>query len=307
VFGALDIAARAARLIGEDEDAAAWEARALELRAAMEMHFIDPDTNTFVMEESGRVPLQASGLTATGPTAWLVWPMTLYPLDDDADTSQSPIGRQLAQDYAAILPALELESVGGLYFMKNTVSLAVAGRPTWGAEIDVLPALLAAQATSTNHFGEVMVVDTDADGMAVARQRVSTPHLWEGGLYYLTVAAVEDPMSLRRYDDVLPVSRVLPAESPELMLDVDMAEGSDDSDGTVDGSSDAGTDSDGAGMDAAGTDAAGPTEPSAGGCSCDLTSERRREMPVRMIWAAFIIGLVLSSRWVLSTLSKSRR
>ena len=37
---------------------------------------------------------------------------------------------------------------------------------------------------------------------------MSTPHLWEGTLFYLTALALEDPDALLRYDDALPESRV---------------------------------------------------------------------------------------------------
>lgn len=203
VFGALDVAARAARLISQEDDAERWEERARELRAGIEANFYSEEEEAFFMQESGRLPLQASGQTAVGPTAWLVWPMTLYPLDDPA------ILRQLERDLALIEPALDLTATGGLYYMKNTISIAVAGRPSLAETIDALPMVLASQATPDTHqFGEVMVVE-DRGGEPVAQQRVSTPHLWEGALYYLTVLAVEDPTALTKYDEVLPPSRVL--------------------------------------------------------------------------------------------------
>ncbi len=203
VFGALDIAARAARRLGRDSLARRWENRARELRSAIQDHFYEPDEQVFFMTDSGRLPIQASGLVPTGPTAWLVWPCTLFPFEDDR------IQRQLHRDYGIIEPVLKLETKGGLYYMKNTISIAVAGGEDFGSIIASLPETLANEATpGTDHFGEVMVV-VDRNGERVPEQRVSTPHLWEGTLFYLTALAAEDPAALIAYDAQLPPSRVL--------------------------------------------------------------------------------------------------
>ncbi len=202
VFGALDIAARAARLIGRVQEAERWEARAHELRTAMETHFYDPQTGTFFMTDSHRLPIQASGLVPVGPTGWLVWPFTPY---DDADPR---IARQLDHDWTVIEPVLRLEGKGGLYFMINTVAMAVMGGPPFSDRVQEAPGLLAAQASpGTGHFGEVMVVVRGGDAPR-ADQRVSVPHLWEGALFALTAIAAQDPSTIRRYDEVLPPSRV---------------------------------------------------------------------------------------------------
>lgn len=201
VFGALDIASRAARRLGYDVTAKRWERRAVELRLAIEKHFYDPEEQVFFMSESGRLPIQASGLTPTGPTAWLVWPCTLLPFEDER------IQRQLQRDYSVIEPALNLEGKGGLYYMKNTISIAVAGGDAFSEIIAGLPQTLAGQATQgTDHFGEVMVV-VEQEGARVAQQRVSTPHLWEGTLFYLTALAAESPEALTAYEAQLPPSR----------------------------------------------------------------------------------------------------
>ncbi|MFW5741568.1 MAG: hypothetical protein ACOC1F_14535, partial [Myxococcota bacterium] len=208
-FGALDIAARAARRLGRDDTAKRWEERAGELRGAIQENFYDADAGVFFMTESDRLPIQASGLTPTGPTAWLVWPCTLFPFED------ARIQRQLQRDYEIIEPVLKLEAKGGLYYMKNTISIAVAGGDAFTDIIASLPETLAHEATQgTDHFGEVMVV-VDKDGQRVPEQRVSTPHLWEGTLFYLTALAAENPRALTAYDDELPPSRVLAASSGE--------------------------------------------------------------------------------------------
>jgi len=203
VFGALDIAARAARRLGHDEHAERWEQRAIELRDAIGEHFYDPEEQVYFMTDSGRLPIQASGMVPIGPTAWLVWPFSLFAFGDEQ------IQRQLQRDWEIVDPVIGLETPGGLYFMKTTLSLAMAGDERFAAIAEKLPASLAGQATAdTRHFGEVMVV-LDPDGEPRPDQRVSTPHLWEGALFFLTAAAVENPSALTRYDRVLPPSRVV--------------------------------------------------------------------------------------------------
>jgi hypothetical protein len=209
VFGTLDIAARAARLLGEGADAEGWEARARELRGAIQAHCYDAQEQVFFMTESDRLPIQASGMVPIGPTAWLVWPFTMFPFSDEQ------IQRQLERDWGIVEPVVSLETPGGLYFMKTTISLALAGDARFSDTVETLPATLAGQATpATNHFGEVMVVVDDGDGER-PDQRVSTPHLWEGALFYLTAMAAEDPGALTRYDKVLPASRVVPRDKKQ--------------------------------------------------------------------------------------------
>ncbi|HJL02957.1 MAG TPA: hypothetical protein RMH85_34540 [Polyangiaceae bacterium LLY-WYZ-15_(1-7)] len=207
-FGALEIASRAARLLGEVEDAERWEERAGELRDAMLASFYDFEEERFISEAptgpQRATAAQNPGSTPTGPTAWLVWPMTLLPLDD------ARIERQLELDRETIRPTVELENEGGSYFMKNTVSLGVARGmdPAWRDDLLELTRRTAAQATATDHYGEVMVVVEEADGTRRPSQRVSTPHLWEGALFYLTAMALEEPEALMAYEDVLPPSEV---------------------------------------------------------------------------------------------------
>lgn len=204
-FAALDVAARAARLLGEDDDAERWEDRATELRDAILDRLVDDEAGVFLRETEPRGPFAASGRTPTGTTAWAIWPMTVTPWDDPL------VEAQLQADWDAIAPNLFLEDIGGAYYMKNTATIAAVrrGDPAWDDRIDAAVEALAAQATpDTHHFGEVMVVDGDG----LPEQRVATPHLWEGTLFALTVLAAEDPMAVRAYDLVLPPSRVLPAE-----------------------------------------------------------------------------------------------
>ena len=286
VFGALDMAARAARLLGHEDHALNWDWRANELRDAMETHFYDDSVDAFLMDESGRVPLMASGLSDTGPGAWLVWPMTMYDFDDPI------IEDQLHYDRGVIAPVVDLEIPGGLYVMKNTVSLGVAAREPFASYVQSLPAKLASQATpETQHFGEVMVV-TGTGSNRAADQRVSTPHLWEGALYYLTVLAAEDPGALQDYEDVLPPSTfheppVYPdAGAPDAGADAapDAAEipdgGPDAPDARDDGSADSGSASD-----------------DGGGCGCVIPASPGGRH------AGWVVALILS----LASLRRTRR
>ena len=267
VFGALDMAARGARLIGHDTEADLWNARAAELRSAMEVHYHDGAVDAFLMAETGRLPLMASGLSDTGPGAWLVWPMTMYDLDS------TRVASQLAYDMGVVTPVLTLDTPGGLYVMKNTVSLAVARHDAFAGLVSTLPAVLASQATpDTDHFGEVMVV-TGAGSTKRAEQRVSTPHLWESALFYLTALAVEDPGALQRYESVLPPSDF---HAPPVYPDAGAPEtGVPDAamDGATDAASEGGDDAGDGGLPDADADARETGHEVAGGgsgCGCSL-------------------------------------
>jgi hypothetical protein len=206
VFGALDVAGQAARLVGRQAQARHWEARACELRNAILSHLYDPVAQRFVSRIGQSYDPQRA---PTGDTAWLVWPMRLLPWDDGR------VQAQLAGDVELIEPRVRLETEGGSYFMKNTVSFGLAD-----LDPELEPRILAMRdylalhhPTSTGHFGEAMVVVPGADG-PVASQRVANPHLWEGILFYLTAMAAEAPERFDRHLDVLPLSRVPPAGSP---------------------------------------------------------------------------------------------
>jgi glucoamylase len=203
VYGALEVAARAARLIGHNSAAARWAARACELRNAVLEHLYDEETGRFVAEVGQHFdPLRAP----TGSTAWLVWPMRILPWDD------ARVQAQLAGDVDVIEPHIRLQTAGGSYFMKSTVSFGLANmNPALSSRIAEMRDRLATDhPTPTRHFGEAMVVEDTAQGPR-ASQRVATPHLWEGILFYLTAMALDAPEAFDRHDAVLPPSQVAPA------------------------------------------------------------------------------------------------
>jgi hypothetical protein len=204
VFGALDIAARAARFLGEDEAAQRWESRATEVQTGILTHLYDPVAMRFVRDVDSSAEANQSG--PTGTTGWLIWPMTLLPWSDDRARSQ------LLSDLRFIEPQIYLETRGGQYFMKNTVSfgLTLGQEPGYADRVVALRNQLETHPTQgTRHFGEAMVVVRNAGDTPRASQRVATPHLWEGVLFYLTSMAVEQPDAFLAYDRVLPRSTVL--------------------------------------------------------------------------------------------------
>lgn len=276
-FGALDIAARAARLIGEDADAGAWEARAEELRDAILAEFWVSSEEGFNAEES---ETPNPGSTGLGPKAWMVWPTHTLPWDD------ARVDVQLAIDIEQIRPIIELETEGGAYFLKNMVTLALArgNDPEIGPDVQDLLVKIADHATATDHFGEVMVV-VDEAGEKRASQRVSTPHLWEGTLFYLTALAAEDPSALLAYDSALPASRVsappplegAPDPAPEAAPDAGpelQAEAAPDEPS----------------VDATSAEPSAPGSETDEGCSCQGGS------PARALWPALVLSWLMVRR-----------
>ncbi|MEE2788053.1 MAG: glycoside hydrolase family 15 protein [Myxococcota bacterium] len=274
-LGALDVAARAAELLGEKGDATRWASRARELQTAIVREIWDPDTRRF---SSHSKSAWNPGSTAGGPTAWSVWPFPLFAYDDPK------IARQLELDFEFIRPALDLSADGGAYFMKNTVALAVAwqNHPEFGEAVKKLGDQLADQATpGTHHFGETMTVVTDQQGVRRARQQVSTPHLWEGILFYLTVMALDEPEALTAFDAILPPS-TLAAYSAE--LDPELPAGTET--GNVSMTHD---------------------DSEHGGCSgCHLSTDDRQSSLVAKLGLLFILGIGKQYRRLVSHTKRHR-
>lgn len=208
VFGALDLAARAARAAGKEREARDWGFRACELRSAILDLLYDEEAGRFTMDpgrpfDPARAPL--------GPGAWLVWPMRVLPWDDPR------IRPEVLGQLDAIEPTVALQTEGGSYFMKNTASAALAfgSDPVIGPRVRAMLETIAERHATpdTLHFGEVVIFDGPSEAR-VASQRVATPHLWEGILFYLTAMALEQPERFDRHLDVLPPSPAPPAGAP---------------------------------------------------------------------------------------------
>lgn len=188
VQGSLELASQFAKASAHAEEAARWHARALELQTAIATHLFDAKTGLFT---AGDNAASNPGSQGSGPTAWLVWPMRVFPWTDPR------VDAQLKADLTGVQTIIALtDPEGGAYFLKNLLALAMArGQdPLWRPAILAALENVAARSTQgTNHFGEVMVpVNGQAD------QRVATPHLWEGTLFYLTAMALHDPTALQR-------------------------------------------------------------------------------------------------------------
>jgi hypothetical protein len=202
VYGALDAGARAARLLGRDAEAQRWEARGCELRHATEALLYDGEAMRFVSRPGEAFdPSHAP----TGETAWMVWPMRVFPWDDPR------VVAQLRSDLQIITPTIELQTEGGSYSMKSTVPLALVfgSDGDLGPHIAALRDLLAEKHATpqTRHFGESMLVVQGPDGPQ-ASQRVATPHLWEGILFYLSAMALDDPSAFERFEQAVPASHI---------------------------------------------------------------------------------------------------
>jgi hypothetical protein len=238
VFGALRAAAMAARALGEDASAAAWEYRAAEVRWAIDHELYVPGTG-FVEEMVGGNP----GSSPTGSSSWVAWPAKVFgPDGGGAYAALDPrVADQLSANLDAVLADAAGLTGGGAYPAK--VSLAAALVHPDPAERDRALELAEAMVNDvadpeTRYLGEVFVsVDDDGDGVTDRfDNRVATPHLWAATLVYLTVMAYEHPERFDLYEDVLP-----PAQIPE---DVPPPGGAAGDGGTTDGggsASDAGT------------------------------------------------------------------
>lgn len=192
VAGALEQAARAADVAGKPEQAKKWRARAQEIQQAIADHLFDAKTGLFAQADNAS---SNPGSAGSGPTGWLVWPMRVFPWTDKR------VQAQLAADFAALLPLVQMQNPdGGAYFLKNLLStaLALGQDKVWRPKIQEALGKVARLSTKgSHHFGEVMVPVTDAAGTH-ADQRVATPHLWEGALFYLTAMALEEPAALQK-------------------------------------------------------------------------------------------------------------
>ena len=188
-FGAIDIAARAARLLGEDEDAARWETRAEEQGGAILTHQFDAGTGLFISEAASEVN---PGSKSSGPTAWALWPCHLLPPEDARMA-------QMQADLDAVTPIINLEEGGGAYDEKRLTRHRGQRGPGDQRGARELNRDLSLSGNSDRPLWKVVV---EVDG--VAGQRVANPHLSEGTLFYLS--ARRGSNTLMAYDAVLPPS-----------------------------------------------------------------------------------------------------
>lgn len=207
VYAGLEASARMARLLGRDTDADRWARRASELRDATLTAFYDRARERFVSEATGAASTNP-GSSPLGATAWLVWPAQMLPMSDRRVSSQ--MRRDLEHTLRVLRGDDGIE--GGAYLTKTTLSaaafLAGGGDPSVAPLLDEIMVRLSRDVMDQDTFamGEVFVHIRDAQGRSTRLEnRVSTPHLWEATLFYLSAMAMSDParfdVSLRALPD----------------------------------------------------------------------------------------------------------
>jgi len=204
VYAALVAGSRLAHAAGDD--AAALEAlnRSMELQQAIFAAYYDPVTGLFldVQASSEAGTDYIPGTTGLGDTAWLVWPGRVM------DPGDPRIEMQLASDMTAIMPDILGQTEGGAYVMKNVVSAALLGKDGGSRDMarDAVTRLAAMATQDTFQFGEVFVTTHPVDpNTPVFSQRVATPHVWEGTLFYLSAMALSAPQSFDPEISALPL------------------------------------------------------------------------------------------------------
>jgi hypothetical protein len=193
--------ARLAHAAGDEPRALAYVASAAELKAAILDAYYDPATGLFRDVSGG--PSGAQG----GDTGWLVWPGRVL------DAGDPRIEAQLDADMTRVLGILNGQGEGGTYLGKNVLAAALLGK-NGGSRDKARQAvtLLAGVATpDTHHFGEVYLSSPGPSGTLTWSNRVDTPHVWEGILFYLSAMALSTPGSFDLEDQELP----LPSSDPE--------------------------------------------------------------------------------------------
>ncbi len=205
VYAALVAGARLARAAGDEGAASEALARATELQQAMVKAYYDPKSGLFrdaPQTGTDYIP----GTTGSGDTAWLAWPGRVV------DPSDPRLEAQLSADMNAILADLRGETEGNAYGMKNVVAAALLGKDggSRDAAREAVQRLAGIATPDTMHFGEVFVT-TNPSG-PVFSERVATPHVWEGVLFYLSAMALSSPS---RFDPEI-VAFPLPPPPPAL-------------------------------------------------------------------------------------------
>src|SRR5439155_17686934 len=102
------------------------------------------------------------------------------------------------------LAALRGQTDGGAYLGKNVVAAALYGREdgSRGKAREAVQLLAQLATPDTLHFGEVFVTRPDGS----FDNRVATPHVWEGMLFYLSAMALSQPERFNPEEKALPLA-----------------------------------------------------------------------------------------------------
>jgi hypothetical protein len=90
------------------------------------------------------------------------------------------------------------ETQGAAYDMKTVVAAALLGKAGGSRDMamEAVQRLANIATPDTLHFGEVFITTfPDNPNTPVFSQRVATPHVWEGTLFYLSAMALSVPQS----------------------------------------------------------------------------------------------------------------
>jgi hypothetical protein len=188
VYAALVAGARLAQFHGDAVTAQAALARSMELQEAMVRKYFDAKAGLFI-DGSAR-GIDNAGSTTRGDTAWLVWPARLLEPDDPRQEDQ------LVHDMTSSLRDLRGETEGSAYVMKTVVAAALLGKEKGSRAMarEAVQRLANIATPDTLHFGEVFVtVPSTGGGPPTFSERVATPHVWEGTLFYLSAMALSTP------------------------------------------------------------------------------------------------------------------
>jgi len=191
VYAALVAGARLAHAAGDEPAALEAYYRSVELQQAIVTNFYDPQTGLFNDPQPSGTDY-IPGTTGLGDTAWLVWPARVL------DPGDPRLEAQLSNDMAQVMPDILGQTEGAAYIMKNVVAAALLGKDGGSRDVarDAVTRLAAIATPDTLQFGEVFITTfPNNPNTPVFSQRVATPHVWEGTLFYLSAMALSVPQS----------------------------------------------------------------------------------------------------------------
>jgi hypothetical protein len=203
VYAALVAGARLGHFVGDEATAGAALSRSIELQQAIVKTYYDPSAGLFrdAPQDGGAFNPGSAG---NGDTGWLAWPARVL------DPNDPRLEAQLMADMTSAMKDIRGETQGSAYVMKNVVAAALLGKDGGSRDLarQAVQMLADIATPDTMQFGEVFVTTPAADGGApVFSDRVATPHVWEGTLFYLSAMALSAP---ERFDPEI-IAMPLPA------------------------------------------------------------------------------------------------